>query len=291
MLLDKLVLGVALAAEADSALVAGMGGAGVANGADTSAIRHSPAAMLLEVSYTAQSDARFSLADGLLVNGIVAVKDTRTSDFGAGIMTTRQWSDVPPPDDELPGWKEPGTEFTDQRWEQTWRLGVGYGLLRRPLLTKEGSYEVRRLAFGGGMVYGRTVSELSGTFHTWEFDAGVAGRPLSMVAIAATLHGLGELGDEDTWGEAGLLTTLGPWTLAADGLYRPTVEQPYGFRAGVQVEVEGIALRGGTAFDRGDWRGTGGFGVVSDTVRMDYALGWAPATRAFDHTIGFFGSF
>ena len=283
MLLDKLLLSLALAAEADSAMVAGMGGAGVANGTDTSSIRHSPAAMLLEVA--------FSLADGPLVSGIVGVKDTRTSDFGAGVITTRQWSDVSPPDAELPGWKEQGTEFTDKRWEQTWRVGVGYGMLRRPVLTRAGSYEVRRLAFGGGMVYGRTISELSGTRNSWEFNAGVAGRPLSVLTVAASVHGLGELGEEDTWGEAGAMANLGPWILVADGLYRPTAEQAYGFRAGAQVEIEGIAIRGGAALDQGAWRGTGGLGIVSESVRMDYALGWAPAIGAFDHTVGFYAAF
>ena len=291
LMFDKLLLTMAFSAEPDTAAVAGMAGAGVANSVDGNAIRRSPASMLLTVDYTGQSDFHGSLADGPLIGGTVSVKDTRTSDFGAGIQTTRQWSNVSPPENELPGWKEPGQAFSDKRWEQSWRLGFGYGVLRRPVLTPPGSVEVRRLAFGGGGVYTRTVSELSGNGHDWEFNAGVAARPHVSLTTAASVHGLGEWGDEAQWYEAGAFFDRGRWQLATDGIYRPSSDVPVGFRGGAGVTIDGVTLRGGGSYDEGEWLYAGGLGIVSDTVRADYGLQYNPVTGAFDHYVGFFGQF
>ena len=291
LLLDKVLFTVALAGEVDTTMVQGMAGAGVANPYDGNAIRRSPASMQLVVDYTGQSDFYGSLAEGPLVGGLVSVKDTRTSDFGAGLQTRRQWSNIPPRAHELPGWKQPGTEFSDKRWEQDWRLGVGYGFGKQALLTPDGSQEVRRFAVGAGAVYTRTTSELSGSLNDWEFNAGLAARPLAPLTVAASAHGLGPWGHEPLWYEAGAFVDYTRWQFAADGIYRPTEDTPMGWRAGAGVQIESLLLRTGAAYDRGQWLVAGGLGVASEGVRADYGVQFDLASGHVTHSVGFFGQF
>ena len=87
-------------------------------------MRRAPAAMLLDVDYAAQVELGFG--DGLRPMGVM--KDTRTSNFGAGVLYTSEWADRAADVDDLPGWLPADEDLpTDDSWSQTTRVSMGYG--------------------------------------------------------------------------------------------------------------------------------------------------------------------
>ena len=271
----------AWAAEADSAPVAGMAGAGVANGADNGAIRRCPAAMLTTETYAAQ--VGFGFAPGWRL--MTSVRDTRTSDLGAGLVYTRHHFDPEVGLEAMPGWIKPGAKITNVTNEESLRLGGGLRL-------GDGLGGV-----GLGAVWDRTVTELADTTHHVELDASAALRlgPKKALLIAATAHDLmgGEWGRRDPSGEAGVWWMLSERLgLAGDLVWSNTdgarLWQELGYRLGGQIGVgESLVLRGGGRWVESGLGAAGGLSIISESASLDYALDRSfGEDGAFWHTVG-----
>lgn len=293
-----LVSAPALAAEADSTAVLGMGGAGTANPWDANAVRRSPAAMQLVVQYTARVDGRYG--EGIAVGG--TLQDTRTSNVGGALSYTRQWVSREPDSSELPGWLPPDqSEVVDERQENAYRLGLGTGFFRQTVVSSSGSYDVRRLAVGVGGVFERNTSSLVGVEQSFGLDASLAGRPTKSLVLAATGHDLIPTSVRDPSVEAGLwwepIEALG---VAVDGAWdRSYAGVPLGGRAGVQYLLSGVVpLRGGYAVygsgEDADQRLGLGVGVRNDVASIDYAFTLhtvGPLAGRMEHSVGLWASF
>ncbi|MCB9797417.1 MAG: hypothetical protein H6741_32405 [Alphaproteobacteria bacterium] len=290
----------AWAGEADTTPVLGMAGAGAANPLDDNALRRSPASMLLLVGYTARADFRVG---GGSLGGSAAIKDTRTSDFGAGLMYSYEQLSRSPDLDQLPGWVDPdAAELVDERQEHTLRLGAGYGFKRTPVMDDNGTYEVRRFALGAGVVYEYDDSSLDGVAHSVDLDLGLAGRPVIPLVLALNVHDILPTGLRPLSGE------LGAWyapnevvALGADFVYDPSFgDTPLGGRAGVELLLGGVVpLRGGYAAHGGADGGTEqsagvGIGARSDKTSLDYALTIhtvGPLAGTLTHSFGLWARF
>lgn len=264
--------GSAWAGEADTTALRGLAGAGMADGLELGSVRRAPAAMLLDVDYAAQVELGFG--DGLRPMGVM--KDTRTSNFGAGVLYTSEWADRAAEVDDLPGWLPADEELpTDDSWSQTTRVSMGYGAGQ--LIIPDGSSmrEVRRFAVGVSAVYERVDSSLSGLTQAVELDVGLAGRPTGLITVAATAHDLLPTGERLPSAELGVCWLARPTLkVVADGAWDRSYEgQPWGGRAGLELTAaEAVPLRVGYAVE-GDTQRLGlGLGIEDQKARLDYAI-------------------
>lgn len=269
----------AQAAEADTAPVAAMGGAGVANPYDNGALRRNSAALMMEEVYQAQVDLGFARG----WRGQASIRDTRTSQLGAGVSYTRHTYDPAVDSADMPGWVLPDSELSNHTVAESWRLGVG------------ASDKDHMFALGGGLVWDRTSEELGGRSHGLELDASLAARLGSRVLLGAAAHDLmpePEEGDESIWGMRPISGELGAWVVTTENLGLTgegvmTAEGDLGGRAGAQIGAsDTLHLRAGGSWIAGDWAVAGGFGALGEQTTLNYALQYDLAAKNFWHTVG-----
>ena len=276
-----LLSGAALAAEADTAPVAAMGGAGVANPYDNGALRRNSAALMMEEVYQAQVDLGF--ASGWRAQA--SVRDSRTSQVGAGLSYTRQSFDPEVAIADMPGWVLPGQELSNPTVAESWRLGVGV------------SGEDKLFALGGSVVWDRSSEALRGVSSALEADASFAARVGSRVLLGAAAHDLlpdpeGGGDSSFTWGARPVSAELGAWVVTTEALGLTgegvmTAEGELGARAGAQLGAsEALYLRAGGSWIGGDWAMAAGFGALGDQTTLNYALEYDLSAARFWHTVG-----
>ncbi len=287
-----LVMGAAWAVEGDTTPTFGTA-AGSANPGDVGAIRRNPAAMLLEVAYTSQVD----LALGQGPRLTVAVRDTRTSAFGAGVMVTHQWTNQAASDEDMPGWKEPGVGVLDKNREGSYRISAGYGFLPQAVVSPSGNQEIRRVAIGASVAYDRWTETLTGMRTGWALDLSVAGRPVPSLVVAGTARDLmTPLGLREPSYDLGVWWEPWPWIgFGADGGYDPNIG-PLVTHGGAEVLISNVfVLRGGYGLEGSRQFVAGGAGLVAeDRVRVDYGIRYdlfGEDVGRIEHSVGIYASF
>lgn len=288
------LIAAASAAEGDTTPTMGTA-AGSANPGDIGVIRRGPAAMLLTKGYSSQID--FGFGDGPRL--VTSIQDTRTSDFGMGVMVTHHWYSRDVDDNEMPGWRLPGEEITDTSRDGSYRVSMGYGFLPQTVTSPDGAYEIRRVALGASVAYERWTGDLKGLRTGWALDVGVAGRPTRTLAVSATARDLlTPWGLRDPSFDLGLWWTPRPFLgLGVDGAYDPNVDTtPLVTHAGGEVLAgQVMVLRSGYGLEGSRQYVAAGIGVKADqTARLDYALRYDTVgadVGSFEHSIGLMARF
>lgn len=297
MTLQLLLISVAMATEADTTPTFGMAGAGSANPDDLGAIRRAPAAMLLSSTYTSQVDFGFGGGEGLRLMG--GVKDTRTSSFGMGVLTTHHWATRDILDEQMPGWLEPGESIQDQTLEASYRVSLGYGFIPQTVQTTTSSKDIRRFALGASVAYERWNGTWKGLTTGWGLDASIAGRPTQNMVISATAKDLlTPLGLRDPSYDLGWYWSPTPWVnMAVDGGWNPNVgDLPLVTHGGIElVAREVFGLRGGYGLEGERHIAAGGVGLMApDQARLDYGVQVdvaGPTEGLVRHSIGLYAGF
>lgn len=287
-------MSLAYAAEGDTTPTMGTS-AGSANSADIGVIRRGPAAMLLTKGYSSQVDFGFGSGPRL----VTSLKDTRTSDFGAGVMVTHHWYARDPADNEMPGWRLPGEEITDTARDGSYRISMGYGFLSQTVLTAAGSTEIRRFAIGASVAYERWTGDLKGLRTGWALDVGLAGRPTKTLSVSATARDL-----LTPWGLRDPSFDLGVWwtpksylALGVDGAYDPNVaDLPLVTHGGGEVLLrDTMVLRGGYGLQGQRQFASAGIGFLAEQqARLDYGVRYGTAgagAGGFEHSVGLMANF
>ena len=263
----------AWAAETDTAATAGLGGAGVAIHTGTDAIGRCPAAMVLAEEYSLELGFQLDgpWAEGW--RGRAALRDTRTSLFGAGVSYTRDRWNPEVTMDDLPGWATPSEDFSNNSVEESIRFGAGYALGHRAA------------GLGIGLVWDRLRTELEDPAQSFELDASVAGRVLPVVSLAATARDLLP-GSRDPSVDAGTWIRATDWfDVSVDAVWAG--ETVFGGRLGTQFTLGEVArIRAGGEWigeERGAAAGIGFFGLQS---MLDYGIRYDLVSSGISHTIG-----
>jgi hypothetical protein len=277
-----LVSTAARAEEADTTTVAAMGGSGVANGFDNNAIYRNSAVMMFSEAYQARAD--FGFAQGWRLGA--SLRDSRSSQAGAGLAYTRHRFNPEVTGEEMPGWIPAGAEITNLTTVDTFRLGTGF------------TDEDRTMALGAGIAWDRKDEELRGVTNTLDVDASVAAHAGSRTTIAVTVHNLIPEQEDTLWGAPAMTVEGGLWVVAADflGLTGDALwlqeTGGYGGRLGAQVGAsETLILRAGGSWIDGAWAAAGGFTAYNDQTGLGYALQYDIEAGTFWHTIGIEAAF